>query len=62
MVKIDNMRTLNTTIQMILMLDKKLPLIVQEFIELEYDIRAMVLHDKVIGVMKRNVIKGSDFK
>ena len=61
-VKIDNMRTLNTTIQMILMLDKKLPLIVQEFIELEYDIRAMVLHDKVIGVMKRNVIKGTDFR
>ena len=61
-VKIDNMRTLNTTIQMILMLDKKLPLIIQEFIELEYDIRAMVLHDKVIGVMKRNVIKGSDFR
>ena len=56
------MRTLNTTIQMILMLDKKLPLIIQEFIELEYDIRAMVLHDKVIGVMKRNVIKGSDFR
>ena len=48
---------------MILMLDKKLPLIIQEFIELEYDIRVIVvLHDKVIGVMKRNVIKGSDFR
>ena len=34
----------------------------QEFIELEYDIRAMVLHDKVIGVMKRNIIKGKDFR
>jgi RimK family alpha-L-glutamate ligase len=61
-VKIDNMRTLNTTVQMMMMLDKKLPLLVQEFIELEYDIRAMVLHDKVIGVMKRNVIKGADFR
>ena len=55
-VKIDNMRTLHTTIQMIMMLDKKLPLLIQEFIELKYDIRAMVLHNKVIGVMKRNVI------
>ena len=61
-VKIDNMRTLNTTVQMMMMLDKKLPLLVQEFIELEYDIRVMVLHNKVIGVMKRNIIKGSDFR
>ena len=61
-VKIDNMRTLNTTVQMMMMLDKKIPLLVQEFVELEYDIRAMVLHDEVIGVMKRNVIKGNDFR
>ncbi len=61
-VKIDNMRTLHTTVQMMMMLDKKLPLLVQEFIELEYDIRAMVLHDEVIAVMKRNVIKGADFR
>ena len=61
-VKIDNMRTLNTTVQMMMMLDKKIPLLIQEFIELEYDIRAMVLHNKVIGVMKRNIIKGSDFR
>ena len=61
-VKIDNMRTLHTTVQMMMMLDKKIPLLVQEFIELEYDIRAMVLHDEVIGVMKRNVIKGIDFR
>ncbi|SVA13729.1 uncharacterized protein METZ01_LOCUS66583 [marine metagenome] len=61
-VKIDNMRTLHTTVQMMMMLDKKLPLLVQEFIELDYDIRAMVLHDEVIAVMKRNVIKGADFR
>ena len=61
-VKIDNMRTLNTTVQMMMMLDKKIPLLVQEFIELDYDIRAMVLHDEIIGVMKRNVIKGADFR
>jgi ribosomal protein S6--L-glutamate ligase len=61
-VKIDNMRTLNTTVQMMMMLDKKLPLLVQEFVELEYDIRVMVLHDEIIAVMKRNVIKGADFR
>jgi RimK family alpha-L-glutamate ligase len=61
-VKIDNMRTLHTTVQMMMMLDKKLPLLVQEFVELEYDIRVMVLHDKIIAVMKRNIIKGADFR
>jgi len=61
-VKIDNMRTLNTTVQMMMMLDKKLPLLVQEFVELEYDIRVMVLHDEIIAVMKRNIIKGADFR
>ena len=61
-VKIDNMRTLHTTIQMIMMLDKKLPLLIQEFIELKYDIRAMVLNNEVIAVMKRNVIEGNDFR
>ncbi len=61
-VKIDNMRTLNTTVQMMLMLDNTLPLLAQEFIELEYDIRVIVLHDEVVAVMKRNVIKGADFR
>jgi ribosomal protein S6--L-glutamate ligase len=61
-VKIDSIGTLHTTVQMMLMIDKKLPLLIQEYIELEYDIRVMVLHDKVIGVMKRNVIKGADFR
>ena len=61
-VKIDNMRTLHTTIQMMMMLDKKLPLLIQEFIKLDYDIRAMVLHDEIIAVMKRNIISGADFR
>ena len=61
-VKIDNLRTLHTTVQMMMMLDNSLPLLVQEFIELEYDIRVIVLHDEVVAVMKRNVIKGADFR
>ena len=61
-VKIDNLRTLHTTVQMMMMLDSGLPLLVQEFIELEYDIRVIVLHDEVVAVMKRNVIKGADFR
>ena len=61
-VKIDNLRTLHTTVQMMMMLDSDLPLLVQEFIELEYDIRVIVLHDEVVAVMKRNVIKGADFR
>jgi len=57
------MSTLHTTVQMMMMLDKKIPLLVQEFVELEYDIRVMVLHDEIIAVMKRNVIESSsDFR
>ena len=61
-IKIDNMRTLHTSVQTIMMLDKKLALLIQEFIPLKYDIRAMVLHNEVVAVMKRNIISTNDFR
>ena len=59
---IDNMRTLHATVQMALLVDKSLSLILQEYIEIDYDIRAIVLGDEVIAAMKRKVIKGDDFR
>lgn len=53
---IESMRSLNAVVQMILLYNKYLPVIIQEYIPLEYDIRIMVLGDKVLGAMKRNVI------
>ena len=58
---IDNLRTLHTTVQMMMLFDKTLSLILQEYIEIDYDIRAMVLGDEVIASMKRKVIKNNDF-
>ena len=59
---IDNMRTLHATVQMALLVDNSLSLILQEYIEIDYDIRAIVLGDEVIASMKRKVIKGDDFR
>ena len=61
-VLIDNMRTLHATVQMALLVDKQLPLLLQEYIEIDYDIRAIVLGNEVIASMKRKVIKGTDFR
>ena len=57
------MRSLNAFVQMILLYSKYLPIIIQEYIPLEYDVRVMILDGKVIGAMKRNVIiDESDFR
>ena len=61
-VLIDNLRTLHTTVQMMMLFDKTIPLIIQEYIPIDYDIRAMVLGDEVIASMKRNVMKNNDFR
>ncbi len=60
---VESMRSLNGIVQMILLYGKYLPIIIQEYIPLEYDVRVMVLDDKIIGAMKRNVITDdSDFR
>ena len=53
----ESMRSLNSLVQMILLYERYLPLIVQEYIETEYDIRVIVCNNEVIGAMKRDVIK-----
>jgi glutathione synthase/RimK-type ligase-like ATP-grasp enzyme len=42
---IESMRSLNAVVQMILLYNKYLPVIIQEYIPLEYDIRIMLLDD-----------------
>ena len=60
---VESMRSLNAFVQMILLYSKYLPIIIQEYIPLEYDVRVMILDGKVIGAMKRNVIiDESDFR
>jgi len=60
---VESMRSLNAYIQMIMLYNKYLPIIIQEYIPLEYDIRIMVMDGKVLGAMKRNVIQDdNDFR
>ena len=54
-------KSLHATVQMIKLLNKNIDLILQEYVKIEYDVRAVVLDGKVIASMKRNVAKG-DFR
>jgi len=57
-VVIESMRSLNSMIQMILLYNKYLPIIIQEYIKTDYDIRVVVCNGEIIGAMKRKVIVG----
>jgi RimK family alpha-L-glutamate ligase len=54
----ESMRSLHSTVQMLSFLKPYVDLLVQEYIEIEYDIRVLVSNGKVIASMKRNVISG----
>ena len=57
-VVIESMRSLHSMIQMILLYNKYLPIIIQEYIKTDYDIRVVVCNGEIIGAMKREVIVG----
>jgi len=59
---VESMRSLHSLIQMLLLYSKYLPLIIQEFIKTDYDVRSVVLDGKVLGSMKRKVIQDGDFR
>ena len=42
--------------------DDVMPLLVQEFIKTDFDVRVIILDGKVLGTMKREVIQGDDFR
>ena len=50
-----------TSLQLILKIDEDIPLVLQEYIKTDYDVRAIVLNDEVVAQLKRPVIKG-DFR
>ena len=55
---IESMRSLHAVVQMILLYNKYLPIIIQEYIKTDYDIRVVVCNGEIIGAMKRKVITG----
>ena len=59
---IESLRSLNAAVEMLSLHSKYLPLIIQEFIEIDYDVRVLVLDGRVLGTMKREVITDGDFR
>ena len=59
---IESMRSLNSAIEMLGLHSKYLPLIIQEFMKIDYDVRVMVLDGRVLGAIKRQVITDGDFR
>ena len=54
----ESMRSLHATVQMLTFLKPYVDLLVQEYIEIDYDIRVLVSNGEVLAAMKRNVISG----
>ena len=48
-------------VQLLYKLDETIALLLQSYIETEFDVRVMVINNRVIGAMRRNIIKG-DFR
>ena len=57
----ESMRSLNATIQTLLLYNKYLPILLQEYIKTDWDVRVVTLGGQILGAMKRKVITG-DFR
>ena len=57
----ETMRSLNAIVQTLLLYNKYLPILLQEYIKTDWDVRVVTLDGKILGAMKRNVITG-DFR
>jgi len=58
--KVDSMSSLRSVCQSLWKFDAQL--LMQEFLEMEYDIRTLVVDGKILGAAKRITAKGSEFR
>jgi RimK family alpha-L-glutamate ligase len=60
---IESLRSLHTSIQMLMLYSKYLPVLIQEYIKIDYDVRVIILDGEILGSMKREVISDpQDFR
>jgi len=59
---IESMRSLNASVQMLKLYEKHMPILIQEFIKTDYDVRVVLLDGEILGSMKRDVISDGDFR
>jgi len=55
---VESERSLHASVQMLKLYKKYLPLLIQEYIKIEYDVRVVILDGEILGAMKREVIEG----
>ena len=58
---VESERSLNSLVQLLFKQDKATDILIQEYIQTDFDVRVLVLGGKVIATMKRNVVEG-DFR
>ena len=58
---VESERGLDSMVQLLYKLDENIALLLQSYIKTDFDVRVMVINDKVIGAMQRNVVEG-DFR
>ena len=58
---VESERGLDSMVQLLYKLDENIALLLQSYIKTDFDVRVMVINNRVIGAMQRNVVKG-DFR
>jgi ribosomal protein S6--L-glutamate ligase len=58
---IESKRALDSIVQLLYKQDKDTDILIQEYIKTDYDVRAVIVGNKIIGTMRRDVIEG-DFR
>jgi len=58
---VESERSLESMVQLLYKMDEDIALLLQHYIKTEFDVRVMVINNKIIGAMKRNVVEG-DFR
>jgi len=58
---VESERGLESMVQLLYKLDENIALLLQSYIKTKFDVRVMVINNKIIGAMQRNVVEG-DFR
>ena len=58
---VESEKSLESMVQLLYKVDEEISLILQAYVKTDYDVRVMVLNNKIAGAMKRSTVKG-DFR
>lgn len=58
---VESERGLESMVQLLYKMDENIALLLQSYIKTEFDVRVMIINNKIIGAMRRNVVEG-DFR